>query len=181
MLKKLAAIFLLALSTTALFGQAFSGSVTGIVSDASQAAVPNAEVKIKNAATDDTRRTATGTDGRYVLSQLPPGEYVLTVEAKGFKTFSSGQFTLRANQAAEVNAAMALGQITETVEVRDSAGATGHAEREPVVHHGRAADAGVAGQRAQPVRGGAVHGRRHVDEREPVRPDLRSERGALRF
>lgn len=102
-----------------LYAQLFSGSLTGLVTDPNQAVVPGAAVKARNTATGDVRQVSTATDGRYVISQLPPGNYVLTVEAQGFKAFSSGTFALRANQDAEINAALVLGQVTETVEVQD--------------------------------------------------------------
>jgi len=104
-----------------LFAQSFTGSVTGLVTDPNQAAVPAATVKLTNQATGETRQTTTGPEGRYVLSQLLPGTYVLTVEVSGFKTFVSPGITLRANQAAEVNAQLQLGQVTESVEVYGAA------------------------------------------------------------
>jgi hypothetical protein len=52
---------------------------------------------------------------------LPPGNYVLTVEAAGFKKFSSGQFTLSVQGQATVDARMELGDVATTVEVTGSA------------------------------------------------------------
>ncbi len=61
-----------------------------------------------------------GAEGRFVFSQLLPGNYSLTIEATGFKTYSVSDVTLRANQSAEVNAQLQLGQVSETVEVSGS-------------------------------------------------------------
>ena len=110
-------VFLASLSSAVLFGQAFTASLTGVVTDPNQAAVPNATIKIRNTATDETRTVTSGGEGRYALSQLQPGRYLMTVEAAGFKTYASTAFTLRANQAAEINPALQLGAVTETVEV----------------------------------------------------------------
>lgn len=115
-------LFLICFGLAAVaFPQAFTASVTGLVTDPNQASVPKATVQLQNTATREVRQTISGDDGRYVLSQVLPGEYTLTVEAPGFKKFSTGRVTIRANQAAEINAAMVLGQVTETVEVSAAA------------------------------------------------------------
>lgn len=115
---KLLTLFLLLAASA--FPQAYSGSLTGLITDPNQAVVPNASVRIRNQATQESRTSTSGADGRYVFSQLNPGSYSLTVEAAGFKKFSS-EFTVRANQAAELNAAMVLGQVTDTIEVAAAA------------------------------------------------------------
>ena len=115
-------LFAIAFSFAAVcFPQAFTASVTGLVTDPNQAAVPRANVQLRNTSTQEVRQTVSSGDGRFVVSQVIPGEYTLTVEAAGFKKFSSGKVTLRANQAAEINAAMVLGQVTETIEVSAAA------------------------------------------------------------
>lgn len=49
------------------------------------AVIAGATVTIRNLATNWEREGATGTDGNFVFTLLPPSEYVLTVEAEGFK------------------------------------------------------------------------------------------------
>jgi hypothetical protein len=120
-MKVLSALVLTLAAASRLLGQGFTGSITGIVSDPNQAVVPSANIRIRNPTNGDARQSVSGADGRFVFSQVPPGTYVLSVEAQGFKTFSSGEFTLRANQAAEVNATLTIGQVSETVKVQDSA------------------------------------------------------------
>jgi hypothetical protein len=78
-------------------------------------------VKLRNTNTNEARQAVTNESGRYVFSQLLPGPYELTVEAKGFKSFVRADIVLRANQAAEVNAEMQLGQVSESVEVSGTA------------------------------------------------------------
>ena len=51
--------------------------------DPSTGTVPNASVVIKNEATGIERRTTTNEDGYYIISNLPPGYYTVTVEARG--------------------------------------------------------------------------------------------------
>jgi hypothetical protein len=101
----------------ACFGQAFTASLTGVVEDPNQAVVPGATVHLRNQNTNETRQTSTNEVGRYVFSQLLPGPYELRVEAPGFKSFTQTDIVLRANQQAEVNPRLQLGEVTETVQV----------------------------------------------------------------
>ncbi len=121
MLSRITLLPLLCLVATSLYPQAFSGSISGLISDPGAAPVPGASVRIKNAATSESRQTTSGADGRYVFSQIAPGEYTLQVEAKGFKQFATTAFTVRSNQAAELNASLVLGQLSESIEVQAAA------------------------------------------------------------
>jgi hypothetical protein len=58
--------------------------------------------------------------GRFVVTALPPGSYILTVESSGFKRFSSGKFSLAVQQQATVNATLEIGDMKSTVEVAGS-------------------------------------------------------------
>ncbi len=104
-----------------LFSQAFTSNLTGLVTDPAQSAIPSAAVKLLNRSTQEARQTATSAEGRYVFSQLLPGSYEITVEAPGFKTTTNTGITLTANQSAEVNVTMQIGQVTESVEVTGNA------------------------------------------------------------
>jgi len=69
-----------------LRGQVAGGTLSGAVTDASGAAVPNAEVTIKNSATGITKTIATNMDGFYTAPNLLPGNYEVAVAAAGFNT-----------------------------------------------------------------------------------------------
>jgi hypothetical protein len=103
------------------FGQAFTANLTGVVTDPSGAAIPGGAVRIRNTATEETRQTNTGADGRYTFSQLLPGVYELTFEATGFKTFVQRSLTLLANQSATLDPRLELGATTEKIEVTAAA------------------------------------------------------------
>jgi hypothetical protein len=60
--------------------------ISGVVQDASGAAIAGATVTARQIQTGLTRSTASGTDGRYVIPQLPVGTYELVTEQKGFNT-----------------------------------------------------------------------------------------------
>ncbi|MBL8179335.1 MAG: TonB-dependent receptor [Bryobacterales bacterium] len=105
-----------------LWGQAFTGTISGIVTDPNAAAVPGATVRARNEATNDTRTIVTTAEGLYVFSQLPPGAYEVTVEMKGFRKSVQTGAALRVNQTLELNVVLQLGEVSQVVEV--SAGVT---------------------------------------------------------
>ncbi len=88
--------------------QSYRGSIRGNVSDPSGGLIVGAKVNARNTATGLTRQTETGPDGGYVLSELPAGEYELTVTAQGFK---AGIVRAQVNVGSDTKAEIAL-QIT---------------------------------------------------------------------
>src|SRR6266853_3883137 len=66
--------------------QLLQGSITGNVTDASQAAVAGARVVAVDQQTNLTRDTLTNNSGGYNLPTLPPGTFTLTVTAPSFQT-----------------------------------------------------------------------------------------------
>lgn len=107
----------LAMIPSVSYGQAFTANLSGVVTDERGAAVPGATVSIRNTATDETRQTTSGNEGRYTFSQLLPGTYDLTAEVSGFKTLKQEGVVLRANQSAEENLSLTVGEVSDMVEV----------------------------------------------------------------
>ena len=69
--------------------QTFRGAISGIVSDASGAIIPNANVALTNAGTAIEMNTVTTSGGEFSFQDLAPGAYSVKVSAAGF-TNSSG-------------------------------------------------------------------------------------------
>ncbi len=67
--------------------QVLYGSITGIVTDATNAAVPNVTVIVTNQANGETRSVTTGSSGVYLVQNLEAGPY--TVEVKPFGNFGA--------------------------------------------------------------------------------------------
>src|SRR5687768_17875479 len=111
----LRSVTLVLLSASLAFGQSFTATVRGTAKDPSGSAVPRAAITITDADRGTSQTTAADGDGRFVISALQPGEYVLTVEAPGFKKFSSGTFTLSVQQQATVDARLDVGELSESV------------------------------------------------------------------
>src|SRR5689334_7841396 len=72
----------LALTVTA---QTNVGRISGAVTDTSGAVIPDALVKITNDATGVVRTSNTDDSGFYVVTNLLPGNYTVSVEKQGFK------------------------------------------------------------------------------------------------
>lgn len=109
-----------------LIGSAFpqgtqSGAITGTVTDPSGAVVGKAEVTIVNDATKGVERTTTTTsDGLFSATLLPPGTYIVTVKAKGFKGFSE-RVDVLLNETSRLDARLEIGASSEVVEVTANA------------------------------------------------------------
>src|SRR5512144_324459 len=72
------------------------GSVRGMVTDASGAAVPKATVVITDMETETRLITASNEAGEYEANSLKPGNYKITVSAPGFSSVEITGLTLRA-------------------------------------------------------------------------------------
>jgi hypothetical protein len=91
-------------------------SVTGTVRDATGGAIVAAEVELHSASRDETMARRTDASGRFAFLTVPPGDYRLRVVAAGF-TASTSALRLRVGQAVEVPVALAVGDVTTTVDV----------------------------------------------------------------
>jgi hypothetical protein len=109
-----AAVLLFAASA---FGQSQNATLGGSVTDASGSFVPNASVTIKATDRGFTSTVKTDSDGRYVFPNLDPGNYDLTVEAAGFKSFVSTKIQLLATESRRLDAQLQVGDAATRVEV----------------------------------------------------------------
>src|SRR5215213_2407880 len=69
--------------------QSTTGTIQGTVVDANSAAVPDANVEIKNLDTNISRSFTTDDEGRFKALLLHPGKYSVTVTKQGFGTPSA--------------------------------------------------------------------------------------------
>ncbi|MCX6588667.1 MAG: TonB-dependent receptor [Acidobacteria bacterium] len=107
----------LLLLAAGLDAQTFTGNISGLVMDPGQATIAGATVRVRNEATSDTRQATTSGDGRYIFSQLPPGNYEVSVEMTGFRKSVQKNAELRVNATLELNFNLQLGEVTQVVEV----------------------------------------------------------------
>ena len=115
-------MLLAALALPALIrAQQATGTITGTVKDPSGAAVAGAAVTLTDTERGTSLNTQTNADGIYSFPQLPISTYELRVEANGFQTSVRGGIALQLNQTATIDLAMAIGQVSQTLQVTESA------------------------------------------------------------
>jgi Carboxypeptidase regulatory-like domain len=112
-----------ALVATLLFSQSAQaqttfGSITGVVTDASGAAVPQAQITVTNEDTGFTRGQATGERGVYTVSDLIPGSYRVRIEKSGFNAQQKPGVVLDANHVVTVDVQLTVGTTNTQIEVQ---------------------------------------------------------------
>jgi hypothetical protein len=121
--KFFAGFVLATLLTTNLAAQGIYATLTGLVTDQSQAVVAAAKVTLKDAQSGSQRETITNGDGYFTFASVPVGTYELTIEGKGFQIYKVTGITLNGGDKRNVDAQLTLGTTTQTVEITGAADA----------------------------------------------------------
>jgi len=108
------------LLTVPVLAQTGQGTVTGTVTDLSQAIVPSANVTLTNTATGVTTKGQSSDVGIFYFGAVPIGPYKIVVQKEGFEQWA-GTFTLAVGQNAVVSPALKVGKTTTIVEVTGAA------------------------------------------------------------
>src|SRR3954453_9573118 len=103
-------------SASVCLAQPDTGTITGVVTDQSGSAVPNATVTLLNAGTNTSTSVTTDSDGLFVATPLRIGPYTISVEARGFKKSVRDNVLLRVQDRLRVDFGLEVGQLTETIE-----------------------------------------------------------------
>lgn len=115
-LRNLFVLFAAAFLASSAFGQADTGSISGTVRDASGGSVIGAVVMAKNIATSAERKVITGDVGQYLLLNLPPAVYDVSVTNKGFATFKT-QMQVTVGGRTTLDVQLSLSSQSTVVEV----------------------------------------------------------------
>jgi hypothetical protein len=113
-------LFLLLFSTTC-FGQAGRAELFGTVRDPASLLIPKAKVEAENQATSARYSAVTDERGEYHILGLPAGQYVLTVEQPGFRTYRQSGIVLRLAERTALDVNLEVGLPSQSVEVREAA------------------------------------------------------------
>jgi hypothetical protein len=116
----LSALLVLIVASTAL-AQEFRGSISGRVTDAGGAALPNAKVSVTNQATNSAFSTTTNDGGDYSILFLIPGSYSLSVEATGFKKSIRQGIEVRVADKLDLEIKLEVGGVSESVSITSEA------------------------------------------------------------
>src|SRR5947208_1852769 len=111
----------LCLAVTHLEAQTSTGSVLGMVTDPSGAAIVSAVVTLESLDTGQTRTALTNEPGRYEFAAVLPGNYRMTIKKEGFTTTVIDHIQVLVNVAYTANAALQVGAVTEQVMVTAAA------------------------------------------------------------
>lgn len=104
-----------------MLAQSPLGSLTGLATDPSGAAVPNAAVTLTSVSTGVVRETRTNPSGNYVFPNLPPGEYKLSASAQGFNAIQIDSIPLAAFQTFRQDLRFTLASAATAVTVTGAA------------------------------------------------------------
>ncbi|MDX1981619.1 MAG: carboxypeptidase regulatory-like domain-containing protein, partial [Bryobacteraceae bacterium] len=105
------------IAAATVFAQSDTSQIVGYVRDASASSVPNAKVTAANESTGVERQSTTNAEGYFILTNLPPGPYTVTVELTGFKKYVKTGNRLNAAIPLSMDVQLDVGAVTESVEV----------------------------------------------------------------
>jgi len=124
-----ASMLVLLIGLVMIFGPAVSTSraqitratISGVVTDPTGAAIPGATVTATNTGTTEKRTTVSSTSGNYTLTELNPGNYLITVTAPGFATLEERGIKVDVAARLGMNFGLEIGKTSTTVEVNAAA------------------------------------------------------------
>lgn len=106
-----------------VLAQQFNGTLRGTVQDSSGAVLPAVNVTVTEVATNDSRELTSDAHGRWVLPNLKPGTYRVSVAMNGFKTAVLDQVKVDVGAIRDVVMSLELGAAAETITVTGAGGA----------------------------------------------------------
>ena len=93
-----------------------TGTLTGVLKSSDHLVLPGATVTVKSSALQGERSTTTDVNGVYVLGNLPPGTYAVTMAESGFTTLERTAL-VPLGGTATIDATLKLATVTESVVV----------------------------------------------------------------
>ena len=104
-----------------LWGQGIFATLTGVVSDPTNAIVNGAKVTLTDAVSGSVRETVTNSDGYYTFASVPVGKYNLSIEAQGFQSYKAAGIDLGGGEKRNLNVTLTIGAASQTIEVNAEA------------------------------------------------------------
>lgn len=102
--------------------QEIYATLSGNVTDPTGAVIQGAKVVVHNNETNTTLRTLrTDSSGNYTATNLPAGDYTVTITKTGFRTYTASDVILHVAEKRAINAQLQTGALTQTVTVQETA------------------------------------------------------------
>src|ERR1019366_4818375 len=130
---------LLGLTGSAFAQSGATGSIEGVVTDATGGVLPGVTVTIRNMDTNVTRETVTESNGRYRAGALQPGRYEVSAALSGFQIQPVSNIEVQVGKTAPVDLKMHAAGVAESVTVSSEA---------PVIDTRRTDGSNVIGEQA---------------------------------
>lgn len=119
------AAFLMGIAApSVLQGQTGAGQISGRVTDSSGGVLPGATITVTNENTGLVVERTTDESGRFVVTNLPVGPYTVQADLAGFRKAQRTGFQLTADGRISADFSLAVGSLTETVDVQAVRGET---------------------------------------------------------
>jgi len=120
-LRRFQALFVIPVLSACLLPAAeTTGSVRGDVTDETGAVVPDAQIELINARTGVVHRQKSGAEGQFQFNLMPPGDYVIKAAKEGFRPLTITGIAVEVNKTTLANFKLAVGAVTQSVEVAAS-------------------------------------------------------------
>lgn len=117
----LAMALIIALMGTAARAQVLYGSITGTVTDETDAVVPNVTVALTSQATGEIRNAITDAHGNYAFRDLLPGSFTVSTARSGsFAGFTQNNVNIQVNQQVRIDIKLQLASVTAQVVVTEA-------------------------------------------------------------
>ncbi len=101
--------------------QTVAGTIAGLVTDPSGAAIAGASVVVTDIDRNVNIRSTSNETGFYLVTPVPPGRYRVRAEKAGFRSFVIESLPIATQQKATINVALQVGALTESVTITGGA------------------------------------------------------------
>jgi hypothetical protein len=101
--------------------QAGRSEITGLVHDERGALIAQGRIVVTEVSTSQSVIATTGEAGIFTVTNLKPGNYTITVEVQGFKTFVRAGVQLATGERVRLDITLQPGQLTESVMISEDA------------------------------------------------------------
>lgn len=105
------------LGAMTISAQTTTGSIGGVVTNPAKEVVQGATVLVRNVETNKESTATTDDQGRFLVGNLDPGNYSVTINSTGFSAFTQEKIVVEVGRTTSLEVPLSVGPVTGTVEV----------------------------------------------------------------